>query len=264
MDLSESTKNFWKKLKVGDIIGLQDKQAIEDQMDEGKTLGETYTVRSIKTFKAEGEHGCLAEFLLVEMDKEEETLYLSIKLVDKDVTLRVFYEAEEFEQGNREDILAREEEWLFKEPEDTNDFDPGDLEYASSIIQNIDDEDVEFTQLPQGELHGSCTVVPEETGVGNVFMTLVEYSTDVDCDNPYMLVIEEEVIDCCEEDEDGKEYEDNGYETENEWDGYDGYDGDGDDDYEDEDDDEEGGLITLYLGSDLSPLDINVYPVSRC
>jgi len=274
MELSNNTKKFWKQLKIGDVIGLQDKQAIEDQMEEGKELGETdYEVRSIKTFKADGDHGCLAEYLLVELVQSEETIFLSVKIVDVEVCLRVYYEVQEFDQGNRADMLENDCEWIFEEPEDTENFNLSDLVYAQSITQKVDEEDIEFTLLPQGELSGGLTNIPKESGIGDVFMTLAEYSTDVDCGNPYILITEEEFIKTDEDDDDnnnlddGNLYNDDGY-SEDFFDGGMIQDNDisddvDDDDYEDDEDDDTGGVITLYLGADLSPLDLNIYPKEK-
>lgn len=270
MELSSNTKKFWKQLKIGDIIGLQDKQAIEDQMKEGKELGETdYEVRCIKTFKVDGELGRLAEYLLIELVQGEETIFLSVKIVDDHIYLRVFFEVEEFEQGNRVDMLENDCEWIFEEPEDTEDFNFTDLEYAKSIVQKVDEEEVEFTLLPQGELSGECTSNPKESGIGDVFMTLAEYSTDVDCGNPYLLIIEEEVV---QSDDDNTEIPDGDYNNDDDYYGdacdeeyYNGgmVQDDISDDIDDEDDDDTGGVITLYLGADLSPLDLNVYPKEK-
>ena len=98
-------------------------------------------------------------------------------------------------------------------------------------------------------------------------MTLSEYSTDVDCDNPYMLITEEEFIKPDEDDntdnnlDDGDLYNDDGY-SEDYFDGGMIQDNDISDDIDDDDEDEDddtGGVITLYLGADLSPLDLNIY-----
>lgn len=257
MDASKFTKEFVKKLEEGDIIGIQDKQAIEDQMDEGKdiSLGETnYEIKSIKTFKAEGEHGCLAECLIFELEREEETIFLFVKIVDKNIAQRIYFNVNEWVSDTRLGIVERGDEYIFEEPEDTDNFNVIDLEYAKEIIQDVDDEEITFAQLPPGELNGGCTTIPKESGVGDVFMTLVEYVTDTDCDNPYLMLTEEEVI---EPDDEG--YQD--YEEDYDEDDYD------EDEYEDEDESDEdpgvGGVINFYLGCDISPLDINVYPKKK-
>lgn len=258
MDISNNTKKFWKKLKINDVIGLQDKQAIEDQMEEGKDLGETdYEVKSIKTFNDEGN---LAEYLLIDLERENENILLAVKIVDDTVSQRIYFKVEDFEEGNRLDIINRKDEWVFEEPADPSDFEISDLQYASTIEQQIDEEEVEFYMLPQGELYGECTSIPKESGIGNIFLTLVEYTTDVDCINPFMLITEEEVI---QPDEEPEEVYDDYNDVEDNF--HDEFEESYDDGVEEDESDEEdtGGLITLYLGADLSPLDFNVYPIGN-
>lgn len=252
MELYKNTKKFWNNIKVGDIIGLQDKQEIEAQIEDGNQLGETdYEVKYIRTFSAEGDHGILATYLLIEIENSEkdENLFLSVKLVDNEISLKIFYEVQEFEPGDRYDAINRGDEWIFEEPEETDNFRYSDLEYASTIIRDIDENEISFTKLPQGDLHGSCISIPEESGVGDIFVTLVEYSTDSECDNPYLMIIEEEELEIDKGDD--WDYADDDYDEELD-----------STDYEeccDEEEKDYGGIIKLYLGSDLSPLDINLY-----
>jgi hypothetical protein len=250
MDNSENTKKVWKKLKKGDIIGIQDQQELQDQLEEGGIPEETnYTVSRIKTVIVGDD---MAEILLIELEQGDKELLLSVKIVDDSITQRLWFKVDEFEQGNREDVLENGNEFIFEAPEDEDDFFMKDLEYAEYIEKEIDDEPVVFEKFPQGEVHGECTTVPRESGIDKTFMTIVEYYTDSDLDNPYILITEEE--DVSEENEEEEEYDD-------------GYDGEYFDspDYEEEeenDEDEEdnpGGYITVYLGSDLTPPDINIY-----
>jgi len=253
MEISKNTREFWKSLKIDDIIGLQDKQAIEDQMEEGKILGETdYEIKTIRTFK---DSNGLSERLFLTLEREDEEIMMVVKIVDDIVEQRIFFKVDEFDIGNRQDILDRGDEWIFKEPEDPEDFQVSELEYADVIEQVVDEEEVEFNQLPQGELSGECKYNPPESGMGDIFMTISEYSTDVDCDNPFLLIIEEECMmpdEECEDIDEDFEYDD----SEDEYDDEESYEDDEDDE---EEDDDPGGVISLFLGADLSPLDFNVY-----
>lgn len=266
MELFNNTREFWTKLKIEDIIGIQDKQEIESQLEDGKTLGETnFEVKNIRTFSAEGKNGILATYLLIELEDvaDNEILHLIVKMVDNTIALRLAFMVQEFEPGDRCDIVGRGDQYIFEEPEDVNNFKFSDLEYAYSITQDIDGDSIEFNQLPQGELNGSCIYNPKESGMGDIFMTLVEYSTDVDCDNPYLMIVEEEELepdkgddwDYADDIDDEDDYDEECFDSPD-------YEEEIEED-EEEEEDNYGGLITIYMGTDISPLDLNVYPKGK-
>ena len=276
MDLNDNTKEFWMGIKPNDIISLQDAQEIEGQMEEGKTVGETdYTVTSVNTVEVEGDNGILAIYRFLNIETEEDALLLMAKIVDNDIALRIYFKIDKFEPGDRYEVVERGDSWLFNEPDDPTNFKFEELSYADVIERVIDEEEVTFYQVPPGELYGTSKTDPPPSGLTDIFLTLVEYCTDSDLQNPYILALEEECIksssedagcQCCESDGDDVYEEDlteehsliiSGI-------GYDDY-GDVDDDEEDEDDDYDngGGVITLYLGADLSPGDVNAYRMTK-
>jgi len=183
---------FWLNLKPESIVTILDAQAIKDSMDAGEgTKGIDYVVKYI--FKIKHVQG-LAEWLLFNLEGTEQDLWLMVKIVDKKMSLRVYYEPPEFESGNREDMIEREEFWLFNEPENPDNFECNDLSYAIDIEQTIQtsegEQELAFNQKSQGEMSGTCTCLPLKSGMEKTFATLVEYIAEQKCENPELLIFE--------------------------------------------------------------------------
>lgn len=183
---------FWLNLKPESIVTIADTQAIKDSMDAGEgTKGIDYVVKYILKIKhLQG----LAEWLLLNLEGTDQDLWLMVKIVDKEMSLRVYYEPPEFESGNREDMIEKEEFWLFKEPEDPDNFEFNDLSYADKIEQTIKtsegEQELIYNQKAQGVIYGACTCRPLKSGMEESFATLVEYTADQECENPELLIFE--------------------------------------------------------------------------
>lgn len=159
-----------KHAKVGDIIYLSDKQAIEDSMKAG--LGPKplqFTVKEIITIKDATDLGTWTLYFLSPVEVKQELLLVN-KIVDALETLRLYYQTD-FKPGSREDILERGDRFLFQPPSNPNDFRPNELKFTVSLTQG----DVEW-ERSVGELHGTAKFSPPKSGLDEVcFASLVEY-----------------------------------------------------------------------------------------
>ncbi len=183
---------FWRELKPGSTISLNDAQALEDSMKTGLGVSaRDYVVREIRSIvQLQGP----VEWQLFNVEDGEERLWFLVKIVDTDIALRVYFEAEEFHPGTRSELIDREMSWLFQEPENPDDFRWNELAYTEEIIQALEvegeEKEVIFRIKPQGEQHGACTHEPRQSWPQVMMATVVEYSTAAACENPELLLLE--------------------------------------------------------------------------
>ncbi len=186
---------FWKDIKAGTIV-LEDEQSIEESMKAGLGAhGKHYQINDILTVEEEDKRAIWRFF---ELQDTDETLWLLAKIVGDNVDLRIYFEDEEaFMADTREGVIEQECYWLFQEPEDPDDFVPGELEFTRAIFWDFEDGEgeVKFTQKPQGVLCGTCTIEPPQPGIRQLFTTIAEYSTDADIENNEILILETGGID---------------------------------------------------------------------
>ena len=191
MEEKESPQ-FWRELKPGSTISLTDEQALDDSMQSGQGVSaRDYVVRERRSIKQlEGP----LEWQLFDVEDGEERLWFLVKIVDADIALRVYFEAEGFEPGTRAELIDREMSWLFQEPEDPDDFRFNELTYAKEIIQDVEVDgegmEVHFRIKLQGEQHGACTHEPQQSWPQVMMATVVEYATEQACANPELLLLE--------------------------------------------------------------------------
>jgi len=190
----KQNEEYWNRIEPGSIVTLDDSQAIEDSMKKGAGVkGIDYDVKSIRTIRHETG---LCTWIMLELGGEEQDIWLMIKIVDADIDVRAYFEVPEFPSGDRADILERGCEWVFVEPEDANDFDLAELEFAQEITQSVaikegESEEVTFSIKEQGVLFGEATHCPELEGVEDVmFIAVAEYITETECENPELLILE--------------------------------------------------------------------------
>jgi len=188
----KESPEFWRELKPGSTISLTDAQALDDSMQSGQGVSaRDYVVRERRSIKQlEGP----LEWQLFDVEDGEGRLWFLVKIVDTDIALRVYFEAEGFEPGTRAELIDREMSWLFQEPEDPDGFRCNELAYAEEIIQDIEvdgeEKEIRFRIKPQGELHGACTHLPQQSWPQVMMATVVEYATQQACENPELLLLE--------------------------------------------------------------------------
>ena len=194
--LDKDNPSFWRDILPGSTVTINDEQAIADSIERGEGVsGRDYLVESI--WKIRQEEG-LAEWLLFKLDDDEQEVFLVAKIVDRSIDLYVFFEPDEFEPGNRRDIVDREDLWVFEEPKDFEDFSFDELEFVHEFRWIVDagDEDdsgekeIEFRLKAQGILYGSCTRDPVQSGIDRMMASVAEFSTTDDYENPEVMIIE--------------------------------------------------------------------------
>jgi hypothetical protein len=219
----KTTPEFWLGITTANIISMRDEQAIEDSMEVGAGIrGFDYTVKSVKTIT---ENDNLCKWVAIQLTHPNQDLLLLVKIVDTDVDISCYFEIPEVPASTREGAIANEFYWLFEEPANPDDFSLADLEFVGSITftPNEDGDPIDYQMKPQGILHGPCHTQPQKSGMGKTFMTVVEYASDAECDNPRFLILEEGKIAHYQEDED-----------------------------------HDGGWMTFYMGCPINALEVDV------
>lgn len=192
--LSASDPEFWLNVAPGTIVTLKDEQTIEDSMRKG--LGAKpidYVVSKVRQIE---EQDGMVRWTLCLLQDAEQQIWFMAKAVDRSIDFRAYYEPEEFQQGDRRDMVENGNLWIFQEPDDVNNYRLSELRFTTSIRQEQDVEggtrEVGYDQKVQGVLYGSMTSNPPETGFdGGVFTTVVEYASGENgIENPELLLLE--------------------------------------------------------------------------
>jgi hypothetical protein len=192
--MEKTSKKYWDSIKVGSIVQLDDQQTLEFLIEkgfEGIEHGADFEVKRIKDIS---EQDNLAIWRIIYIEFKEILWYLVIKMIDGENQLRIYYQPDDFDCGNREDMINNYSEYLFKHIEDMDNCNLNDLEFADSIM------DHEFEYTSEGVFYGASVEDGKED-----FATVVEYATDTECENPYLLVLElcnVETIEQYDEDDD--------------------------------------------------------------
>ena len=182
-------RDFWKEIKTGSTITLKDKQAIEDAMEKGKGVsGIDYMVKQIYRLH---ELNSRVQWNLFQLDDVHETLWMSVKMVEQEMDLRVYFEHPQFTSGNRKDMIDQGYFWLFKTPDNPDNFVYNDLNFASRIDIEAENSQVHvYNQKKFQEMHYYCTPDPVQKEDSTLMATLVEYQARALCDNPELLIFE--------------------------------------------------------------------------
>ena len=187
----KSSPDFWKKVRVGDMVTLQGTQVIEDSMEENQSM--CMTDRKVEKIQTVQEGDGLATWILFDISNQDELdTRLVAKLVGEDVTLSLVTEVDEFYPDTKQNLLKEECDWMFEQPEE-EDFGLNDIDFSQIIIQeDVDSGDTfEFTQKSQGTLYGESKYDPEEEYNG-IFTSITEYSCDDKNNDISELIIIEE------------------------------------------------------------------------
>ncbi|MDP8239519.1 MAG: hypothetical protein P9X24_10555 [Candidatus Hatepunaea meridiana] len=188
--------DFWREIHPGSTITLTDEQSISDSMERGEGIkGRDYIVESV--WKIRQEDG-FAEWLLFNLDDEDQEIWLVVKIVDQNVGIFVYYEPDEFAAGNRRDVIERGDLWLFNEPDDVDNFRFDELKFVREILWTVDIEDdgdvkekeILYQLKGQGVLYGSCRHDPIQPGLERIMATVIEYDTSEDYENPELMILE--------------------------------------------------------------------------
>jgi len=187
--LNEQQANFWQKVTVGQIIELKDQQTIEYLMNQGLGIqehGADFEVTRERRIKSQDG---LIEWLLFDIKCEEIQWYLIVKVVGDDFDVKIYEPFDSTcEEGDRNDLLDQEFDYIF-EASDSEDFNLYDLGYVKYFeIYGPKEEEITYEQ--DGLFFGTCV-----EGNTEDFATVVEYTSDVECENPDIFILEANAVD---------------------------------------------------------------------
>jgi hypothetical protein len=181
-----NSPEYWKHLSIGDQISLNDKQSIEDSLDQDESIdGLELTIVGINVINLQD----MVEYRVFHLTSPKSTqdLFLILKIVDDAMDIRLYFELDQIEPGTRVDMIENEMHWLFNEPLEPDNFELLDLTY-SDMIESPSGEEYD----KKLEMHGDIMREPAQSGVENPnLLTLVEYFTEAEVDNDYILFLEE-------------------------------------------------------------------------
>lgn len=181
---------YWRAIKPDTTLTLTDEQALRESVS-----GQNYLVKQVIKIR---EKSGICEWLLFEIEGLDEApdSWLMVKIVDQELDLRVYFEDEDFESGNRNDMIDQDNMFLFQKPEDPDDFTCEELEYAKHIGWDFPGDEegdpsihVDYN-VKVGELQGDVSYDPCESGQSELLVTIVEFDTSDETTCPEMLVLE--------------------------------------------------------------------------
>ncbi|MBZ0264406.1 hypothetical protein K8I28_07030 [bacterium] len=193
--MNKQSPESWRSLKPGSTITLSDKITLEEAMKRGEgVLAQDYIIK--KLFIVQHAEG-LAEWIFYKIESEDEDLWLLVKAVDDKLEFRVYTEPEvdEFEPGDRKNLIDNEQYWLFIEPEDPDNFEFDDLEFTDAFLWEFEDDDgnlveANYSQKNVGIQYGSGRYIPAERGLTDMFTSIIEFKGDSEYEYTEALIME--------------------------------------------------------------------------
>ena len=229
-DFDLHSARFWRTLRPGSTVILKDEQTLADMISGGEALatGRDYNLEEVWRIR---ESRDIAEwqFFRIRSPHDEDATWLMIKSAGDEMSAGVYFEADGFQSGNRENLLQQELYWVFAEPRDANNYRVLDLQFAPHLYFNVDvngeEKEVEFAKMGNLEFHGNATADPpianaSFTESNRMVGTVAEYQTMLPVPNPKVVFFEAGVPN------------------------------------------EQGGLIRMLQGSDIPVGDIEVLPLN--
>ncbi len=171
MDLSNP--QTWRSVKVEDVVLISDQQTLQDSVKAGLGMKPLqYTVAEITTVQ-EMDDLCTWIFYLLKPTQVEikQDLMLLCKIVDTVMDIRLYYQTE-FKPGSRSDIIQRGDFFLFRSPQDPDNFKASELKYSMDLTH----EDDRWVLKDFGEMNGDVTFEPSKTGMEDMVATVAEYA----------------------------------------------------------------------------------------
>lgn len=107
----------------------------------------------------------LARWVLLKLDGSDQEIWLMAKIVDEKFDLRVYFHDEGFEPGTRAELIEHGCQWLFSEPQKEN-WKPRDLKFTHEITQKPEGEDREVVYVQKSqEMYGHSSESPKPSGL---------------------------------------------------------------------------------------------------
>lgn len=184
MTTDQKDSDFWASLSCGDQVSLGDEKSIKSSMASGKGVNpeqsDVLAILDVSTSPS------ICKWRLLQLERSR---WLVAKIVDENVSILLYAEAQDWEPITRSEALERGMLFLFQRPE-KEDYRPEDLLYSVEIPHEAArGGDVAYVQKPQGEIHGKASWTPKKSGLGTLLATVVEYLSE-DKDEPELMVLE--------------------------------------------------------------------------
>ena len=192
--------SFWQSLRPGSTVILKDEQTLADMIAGGETLaaGRDYNLEEV--WRIQESRGIAEwQFFRIRSLHDEDATWLMIKSAGDDLSAGIYFEADGFEPGNREELLKQDLYWVFAEPPDPEKYELLDLQYAPGLNFKVEvngvAQDAEFDKMGNLEFHGKATADPSVSGVSfaestEMIGTVAEYLTTMPTPNPKVVFFE--------------------------------------------------------------------------
>ena len=194
-----SSSNYWcdmqtveniDKIKINDQIVLTDKQTIEELIEDGIENATEGLFLEVLNIRNVNEADGLANWTFVELAGYKIPLTLVIKTASKNVDFGIYYQPDDIENGNRQDQLSQDNFWIFEEPGDSEDFVPSELKMARKFDQEIEGVGKVDFEIKIETLYGE---INDQSDGETQFVSITEYRTVKNYDkieNPEIIILE--------------------------------------------------------------------------
>ena len=177
--MNKQNMSYWNKIRIGSIIQLDDQQTLEFLIEEGLSVSSNGADFEVVRIKELSLNDGSVKMKIVYIQLKDIVWYLIVNDIEGDIKLKIYYQPEDFTCGNRDDVIKNEFFELFEQPEE-EDYVASDLIFATDITL----DDIEYKTF-YGVMYGSSTEDGEED-----FATVVELSTETECEDTDLLIIE--------------------------------------------------------------------------
>lgn len=159
-----------KNIQEGDIVFLSDEQTLKDMKDISEG-GLNLTATRVRVFEKHWITWKIHEF------SDSELVLLEKSVRDEVTELFVYFNANGFTPGTRQELVNSGSNWIFAEPADVNNFNPEELKFSELITSGEGEDFKKFLEVYEG--------------VDGVDWVIVEWFCDnPKCENPYLLTLE--------------------------------------------------------------------------
>ena len=181
MDTTDKEKlAYWEDVQVGDLIQLSDEQTISYLMEnlcKNIDHGADFEVKRIRKITAQNSS---ALWFLFDISFSNFMWFVVVKSMDINLDIKVYYAPDDFETGNRQDMMDSDSLWLFESRDNIDSSILPQLGFASQIEEGED-----TVYCTNGSEFGECKEGDERS-----FATITEYITESDVENPELMIVE--------------------------------------------------------------------------
>ena len=179
--MDKYSQAYWNRIRVGSIIQLDDTQTLEFLLEQDKEISSNGADFEVVRIKDISLNDASIKMKLVYIQFDDILWYLIVWDLSGEIKLKIYYQPDYFECGNREDILEKECFYLFEAPDDEENVIAEDL----VLTTNWEEEDAVF-----GSMHGVTYGTSVESGEEDDFATVVSMTTETECEDTDILILE--------------------------------------------------------------------------